>query len=190
MIGIVLDPSSIIPCGRRSHVEEEAVRNLGDKLYTTKCVTIFLSNHILNIYKSKVMPELERCHPLPKFQASLKRIMPILLNIVRRSRGLICKPKLTETGVIFHVLESSRMERYDIDDIIFLDEEDKEFLKVALAGASYSNKMFLVTLDRHFLEQLNVEKLRRRYDEEARKISIVAPNDQRLFDALDLLCRT
>jgi hypothetical protein len=44
------------------------------------------------------------------------------------------------------------VERYDIDDIIFLDEEDKEFLKVALAGASYSNKMFLVALDRHFLE--------------------------------------
>jgi hypothetical protein len=187
LIGIVLDPSSIIPCGRRSHVEEEAVRNLGDKLYTTKCVTIFLSNHILNIYKSKVMPELERCHPLPKFQASLKRIMPILLNIVRRSRGLICKSKLTETGVIFHVLESSRVERYDMKKI---KSFFKEFLKVALAGASYSNKMFLVTLDRHFLEQLNVEKLRRRYDEEARKISIVAPNDQRLFDALDLLCRT
>jgi hypothetical protein len=186
-VGIVLDCSSLIPCGRRSKREEEAIRELGNKLYRAGCVTIYLSNRILQVYNSRLVPELNKCHPLPEFQANLTRILPWLLKTVHGSRGFMCNLKPTKEGIKFHILESSRVSKYDVNGVGPLNEEDKEFLKVALTSTSYHNKVFLVTLDTHFLHQLDIEELKRRYIDEMQKISIVSPSNQRLLNTIDLL---
>ncbi|MEM0235755.1 MAG: hypothetical protein QW794_00975 [Thermosphaera sp.] len=72
--------------------------------------------------------------------------------------------------------------KYDVDRIGLTEEEDKEVLRVALASAH--QETFLITTDRHFLENINWTELLRRYPNEAKKVKIVKPSDPDLMNTL------
>jgi predicted nucleic acid-binding protein len=152
---------------------KEAIKKLGFMLYELNCV-IYLSSHLIRVYNTKVKPELEHHHPLPPFQASLHRILPMLVKGTK-SRKLLCKIRTMKEGVKFHILEKTRVQHYNVDDVGLAEEEDKEVLKIALAAASRHEKVFLVTADRHFLEGINRARLLDRYQDEGQKIEIVTP---------------
>jgi hypothetical protein len=48
--------------------------------------------------------------------------------------------------------------------------------------------VFLVSADRHFLENVNRTELSRKYRNESQKIDIVAPNDPNFMDLLKREC--
>ena len=70
-------------------------------------------------------------------------------------------------GIKFHILEHTRVQSYDVNDIGLTEEEDKEVLRIALASAN--QKTFLVTTDYHFLGNLNRTELSKRYPNESQK---------------------
>jgi len=165
LFGLVLDCSSLIPCGEKSEEMKEAIKKLGFMLHKLNCV-IYLSSHLIRVYNTKVKPELEHHHPLPPFQASLHRILPMLVKGTKLRKL---------EGIKFHILEKTRVQHYNVDDVGLAEEEDKEILKIALAAASRHEKVFLVTADRHFLEGINRARLLDRYQDEGQKIEIVTP---------------
>jgi hypothetical protein len=189
LFGLVLDCSSLVPCGEKSEEMKEAIRQLGSKLYNLNCVIIYFSPHLIKVYYTIIPKELKNHHPLPPFQANLLRLLPELVKITSKSRGLLCNVRQTEGGVKFHILETSRVEYYDVNDVGLIEEEDKEVLRIALAIASKHEKVFLVTADRHFLESVNQNKLLRRYHSESQKIKIVAPNDPNFMNFLTTQCK-
>ena len=181
MYSLVLDPSSLIPCGEKSEEDKEAIRKLGYALYKIDYMTIYFSSYLVKIYKTKVAPLLREHHPLPPFQVSLLNLLPQFRKISKVSRASLCKTISSEIGIKFHILEATRVQYYDASDI-GLKDEDREVLKIALAAAH--QKTFLVTTDRHLLENLNWTKLSRRYPNETKKIKRVKPNDSDLIGAL------
>jgi hypothetical protein len=157
---------------------KEAIRWLGNMLSNpnlTNHVTIYFSPYLIKVYYTKAKPLLEQHHPLPPFQASLLRVLPRLKMFSSKLRGFLCKTHSSEIGVKLHVLESTRVQLYDVNDVGLTEEEDKEVLRVALA--STHQEVFLVTANSHFFENLNQTKLRKKYPNESQKIKIVKPND-------------
>ena len=98
--------------------------------------------------------------------------MPYLVKITR-SRGRLCKELSTESGLKIHILETSKLEHYKVDDIGLKYKDDIEVLKLTLAAAS--QKIYLVTADRHFEDIM--DELKRRYPDEAGNIKIVNPSE-------------
>jgi hypothetical protein len=47
-------------------------------------------------------------------------------------RGFLCKTRSSEIGVKLHVLESTRVQLYDVNDVGLTEEEDKEVLRLRL----------------------------------------------------------
>ena len=169
---LVLDPSSLIPCGRKLEEEKQAIRALGDLLPDLD-TTIYVSCDMLQVYRSKVIPLLHEHHPLPPLQAGLMRVVRWLLShrkcVSVRACGLQRPLKIR-----FHVLETGRVRRYDVRGLGLEDEEDMEVLRVALATG---RDTLLVTTDRHFLEDLLWPQLRARYPEESNRLKVVRPSE-------------
>jgi len=182
MYSLVLDPSSLIPCGEKPKEDKEAIRKLGYTLYKIDNMTVYFSSYLVKIYKTKVAPLLRYHHPLPPFQVSLLNLLPQFTKISKVSRTSLCKTISSEKGIKFHILEATHVQYYDANNIGLLKDEDIEVLKIALAAAH--QETFLVTTDHHFLENLNWTKLSRRYPNETKKIKIVKPNDSVLISAL------
>ena len=82
-----------------------------------------------------------------------------LRRIVQKLRGFKCKPQ-QKSRPVFHVLESTVVERYEVD--IPEDETDRKFIKAALAAARYEDVVYLVTYDSGLLG-VELGKLRERY---------------------------
>ena len=53
----------------------------------------------------------------------------------------------------FHVIESSKLERYEVEEFVD-DRDDAKFLKVALAAAS-RGEVYLVSVDNNLLKLRN-----------------------------------
>jgi hypothetical protein len=185
LFALILDCSSLIPCSEKSEEMKEAIRWLGNMLSNptlTEHVIIYFSSHLIRVYYTKVKPLLEQHHPLPSFQASLLRILPRLRMFSSKLRGFLCKTHSSEIGVKFHILKSTRVQFYDVNDVGLTEEEDKEVLRIALA--SPHQKVFLITANHHFFENLNQTKLKKKYPTESQKIKIVKPNDPDFRDFL------
>lgn len=181
MFGLVLDCSALIPCGDKSSEEKEAIQWLGHALSNhnlKEYATVYLSSRLIRVYQTKVAPQLKRHHPLPPFQVSLLNLLPIFRKISTKSRRSLCKIIPSEMGIKFHILEHTRLQSYDVNDIGLTEGEDKEVLRIALASAN--QKTFLVTVDYHFLRNLNRTELSKRYPNESQKIEIVSPTDPNL----------
>jgi len=185
LFGLVLDLSALIPCGEKPEEVKKAIREMGNLLVNLKCATIYYSSYLIKVYWTK-KEELERHRPLPPFQARLLRILPKLVEITQVARGSLCRIlKFRSNGDIkVHVLEKTRVESYDVSDVGLTEEEDKEVLRIALASALRQKKVFLVSADRHFLQDLNWNKLLRKYRAECQRIEIVAPNDPNFMNFL------
>jgi hypothetical protein len=188
--GLVLDVSALIPCGDKPEELKEAIRQLGYILNNLDCVTIYFSAYLIKVYHSVFSRELKYHHPLPPFQASLLRLLPNLMKITKTSRGFLCKINQTESGIKYHILETTRVKDYDVNDVGLMEEDDKEILRIALAVAPRHRKVFLVSADRHFLENVNRTELSRKYRNESQKIDIVAPNDPNFMEFLNRECRS
>ena len=186
MCSLILDLSSLIPYGEKSEEDKEAIKKLGEILYETECVTIYLSHSLIKNYRTVLPRELKHRPLLPPFQASFIRLLPELIKIVSRSRGLLRKTKSFGKAK-FHVLETSRTQLYNVENLGLNEEDDKEILKLALASAS-QNDTFLVTTDSDFFEDLNQIELSKRYPKEWQKLKIVKPNDPKLL-ALLVSCK-
>ena len=186
MLGIVLDCSSLIPCSEKPEEMKRAIQDLGHILYNLNCAVVYFSPKLVRIYHRKVEPLLRRyCQqqPLPPFQAGLLRSLPVLMRIVESVRSLLCEVKQTKEGLRFHVLETSYVQSYEVNDLGLKQEDDKEVLRIALAATSKHKKVFLVTADRHLLE-VNRAKIMQKYPHEAQRLEIVAPDDQNLMNTL------
>ena len=88
-----------------------------------------------------------------------------------------------ESSIKLHVLEEGRLEPYRVDDLGLEKEDDREVLRVALAAAQRHEKIFLVTSDGEFFEDLKYEELLKRY-EEGKRVKVVLPNDSELMSSL------
>ena len=173
----MLDCSALIPSESKSREEKEAIRWLGHALSDHNLkdyATVYLSSHLIRVYQTKVAPQLKHHHPLPPFQVSLLNLLPTFRKISTKSRKSLCKIIPSKMGIKFHILEHTRVQFYDVNDI-GLTGEDKEVLRIALASAN--QKTFLVTTDHHFLENLNRTELSKRYPNESQKIEIVSPTN-------------
>ena len=189
MFGLVLDCSALIPCCDKPSEEKEAIRQLGHILSNRNLkehVIVYLSSRLIRVYQTKVAPQLKNHHPLPPFQASLLNLLPTFRKITAKSRKSLCKTIPSKVGIKFHILEHTRVQFYNVNDIGLTEEEDKEVLRVALV-ASTSHKTFLVTTDYHFLRNLNRTELSKRYPAESRKIKIVSPSDPN-FNSFLIAC--
>jgi hypothetical protein len=167
----------LIPCGEKSEEIKKAIQDIGYLLSNLNCFTVYFSQYLIKVYYTKVAAELKQHHPLPPFQSNLLRLLPELVKITHRSRGFLCKTRQTKKGIKFHILENTHVQSYDVNDVGLIEEEDKEVIRIALASAPMQEKVFLVTADRHLLEDMNRTELLRRYCYECQKIEIVAPND-------------
>jgi len=177
LFGLVLDCSALILSEDKSREEREAIRWLGHALSNNNLknyAIVYLSRHLIKVYQTKVAPHLKYHHPLPPFQASLLNLLPTFRKISTKSKKSLCKLIQSKMGIKFHILQHSRVQFYDVNDI-GLTGEDKEVLRIALAAAN--QKTFLVTTDHHFLEDLNRTELSKRYPNESQKIEIVSPGD-------------
>ena len=88
-------------------------------------------------------PRARECGEYPKLAGSINRLLE-LRRIVQKLRGFICKPRGSHP--VFHVLESTVVERYEVD--IPEDETDRKFIRVALAAARHEDVVYLVTYER------------------------------------------
>ena len=165
---LVLDPSSLVPCGDKPEEEKVAIRRAGELISETN-VAIYLSRRMLKVYRTRVIPLLREHHPLPPLQAGLTRTIDYLW------RTRLCRPIRRKIGgAQFHILERTRVERYDVRGLGLEDEEDMEVLRVALA---IGHDTLLVTIDRHFLEGLRWRELRARYPTESNRLEIIKPSE-------------
>jgi predicted nucleic acid-binding protein len=117
-----------------------------------------------------VAPRAGKCGEYPELAASINRLLK-LRRIVQISRGFKRKPQRSRP--VYHVLESTVVERYEVD--IPEDETDRKYIKVALAAARHEDVVYLVTYDSGLLG-VDLGKLRERY-QEAEKIKIVEPKE-------------
>jgi len=125
---------------------------------------------ILKEYETVVKPRAGKCGEYPGLAGSINRLLE-LRRIVQKSRGFKCKPRRSRP--VFHVPESTVVERYEVD--IPEDDTDRKFIKVALAAARHEDVVYLVTYDSGLLE-VDLGKLRERY-QEAEKVKIVEPRE-------------
>jgi len=172
-----------VPCGDKPEVEKEAIRAAGDLVLRVGAI-IYLSRRMLRVYRTKVLPLLREHHPLPRLQAGLVRTVDRLIRSQTRCRLLPLRGHEELQYALrpgscasLHVLERSRVERYDVSGLGLRDEEDMEVLRVALAAASKEHEVLLVSVDRHFLEDLRVHELRARYPDEGERTRIMRPSE-------------
>lgn len=185
MYSIVLDTSSLIPCGDKSERDKEAIRKFGDILCETNGITVYLSRHLVREYRSKLKRELEQHHPLPYFQASLIRNLNYLSEITTTRRGKLGKEiELKEVKLKLRILETSKIKEYDVKNVGLVDEGDKEVLRIALASTTTAQNTFLVTTDSQFFRDLNWKMLSQRYPNECQKMKIVKPSSSEFISAI------
>ncbi len=177
MLDVVLDVSFLIPCCAKSEEDKRGIRKLGDVLNDME-VTLYLSRRLIRVYRTKIRSEVDRCkcHPLPRFHASFLRVLDHLVRVSYTRSALCNSKKLGKTRIWYHILERSRVERYDVTDIGLDSEEDREIIRVALAATRFTNNVFVVTVDYHFFMQLDLDGLRRKY-EHAERINVIKPQD-------------
>jgi predicted nucleic acid-binding protein len=133
-------------------------------------VTVYLASDILKEYETVVAPRAGKCGEYPELPGSINRLLK-LRRIVQKLRSFICKPRRSRP--VFHVLESTVVERYEVD--IPEDDTDRKFIKAALAAARHEDVVYLVTYDSVLLE-VDLGKLREKY-QEAEKVKIVEPRE-------------
>ena len=120
-------------------------------------MTVYLTLDILKEYETVVKPRTRECGESSELAGSINRLLE-LRRIVQKSRNFICEPRVLRP--VFHVLESTVVERYEVD--IPEDETDRKFIKAALAAARYEDVVYLVTYDSGLLG-VDLGKLRERY---------------------------
>ena len=177
---LVIDTGVFIPCGDKSEDKIRSINHFGSRLPRIAemiDVEILLSTEILKEYKM-VPAKIRRynnCHPLPEFHSSVIRIFNNLLRNLLRLRKCIPRKFVSYS---FHVIESSKLERYEVEEFVD-DREDVKFLKVALAAAS-RGEVYLVSVDNSLLKLRNdrgrFNSLCSRY-QEARNIQICLPDE-------------
>lgn len=74
-----------------------------------------------------------------------------------------------------HIVETSRVLRYNVDDVGLTAEDDKEVIRVALVAAERGD-VYVVATDRHFFEYLDLTLLCRKYSHVS-KVKVVKPQD-------------
>jgi hypothetical protein len=67
---------------------------------------------------------------------------------------------------------------------VSLHVSSKASQDLANAAARRHERIFLITSDSEFFEDLNYEELARRYPDEARRAKVVPPNDPNLTNSL------
>lgn len=130
----------------------------------------YISLDILKKYETVVKPRAGKCGEHPELVGSIGRLLE-LRRIVQQSRGFKCKPRRSRP--VFHVLESTVVERYEVD--MPEDETDRKFIKATLAAARHEDVVYLVTYDSGLLG-VDLGKLRERY-QVAVKVKIVDPKE-------------
>ncbi len=115
-------------------------------------------------------PRTRECGEYSELAGSINRPLE-LRRIVQTSRGFICEPRGLRP--VIHVLESTVVERYEVD--IPEDETDRKFIKAALAAARHEDVVYLVTYDSGLLG-IDLGKLKERH-QEAEKVKIVDPKE-------------
>jgi predicted nucleic acid-binding protein len=171
MVGVIFDSSALIICNKPPPVSD-VILEINKLLYSDiiQRVTVYLTSDILKEYETVVAPRAGKCGKYPELAGSINRLLE-LRRIVQKSRGFICKPRGLRP--VFHVLESTVVERYEVD--IPEDETDRKFIKAALAVARLEDVVYLITYDSGLLE-VDLGKLRERY-QEAEKVKIVDPKE-------------
>jgi len=170
MVGVIFD-SSAITCNKPPPVSD-AILEINQLLNSdiVQRVTVYLTSDILKEYKTVVAPRARECGEYPELAGSISRLLE-LLRIVQKSRGFICKPRGLRP--VFHVLESTVVERYEVD--IPEDETDRKFIKATFAATRHEDVVYLVTYDSGLLG-VDLGKLRERY-QEAEKVKIMEPKE-------------
>ncbi len=171
MVGVIFDSSPLITCNKPPPVSD-AILEINKLLYSdiVQRVTVYLTLDILKEYETVVAPRARKCGEHPELVGSINRLLE-LRRIVQKSRSFICKPRGSRP--VFHVLESTVVERYEVD--IPEDETDRKFIKAVLAAARHEDVMYLVTYDSGLLG-VDLGRLRERY-QEAEKVKIVDPKE-------------
>ena len=171
MVGVIFDSSALITCNKPPPVSD-AILEINQLLYSgiVQRVTVYLTSDILKEYKTVVAPRARECGEYPELAGSISRLLE-LLRIVQKSRGFICKPRGLRP--VFHVLESTVVERYEVD--IPEDETDRKFIKATFAATRHEDVVYLVTYDSGLLG-VDLGKLRERY-QEAEKVKIMEPKE-------------
>ena len=184
-IRLVIDTGVFIPCGDKSKDKIDAIREFGNKLpeLTEKFeIVILLSTEVLGEYRS-IPARLKNldCHPLPEFHRGF-------LRNIHRIQQLRRLKKCSERpfGIYkFHVIESSKLDRYQVSEFVS-DPDDKKFLKLALAEANKGN-VYLLTVDSGSLLKLKEDHqlyatLCKKY-EETKNVTVALPNE--LLEAIE-----
>ncbi len=171
MVGVIFDSSALITCNKPPP-DSDAILEIDQLLYSciVQRVTVYLTLDILKEYETVVAPRARECGEYLELAGSINRLLE-LRRIVQKSRGFICKPRRSHP--VFHVLESTVVERYEVD--IPEDETDRKSIKAALAVAQHEDVVYLVTYDSGLLG-VDLGKLRKRY-QVAEKVKIVDPKE-------------
>ena len=159
---LVLDHSALTPCGDKPEEEKRAIRILGDELPTANA-TWCVSRSYLRVLLAVVAKEWRWHHPLPKLQASVARVLEILLSLASTRRRL-CRPlglRSGGTALKIHVVartalkELGKSPRYSrvlttidrLRESLGLTDEDAEVLAIAVLAHRYTLSPILVTAD-------------------------------------------
>jgi predicted nucleic acid-binding protein len=160
MVGVIFDSSALITCNKPPPVSD-AIVEINQLLYSDviQRVTVYLTLDILKEYEAVVAPRARRCGEYSELAGSINRFLE-LRKIIQTSRGFKCKPRGLRP--VFHILESTVVERYEVD--IPEDETDRKFIKAAPAAARHEDVVYLVTYDSGLL-RVDLGKLKERYHE-------------------------
>jgi predicted nucleic acid-binding protein len=180
-VRLVIDTGVFIPCGDKSEEMIESIKKFGNelpKIAEKLNITILLSTEVLNEYRCKIRPNLksEDCHPLPKFHSDFTRSLDRICRLSRSHR----KCREVPIGLFkFHVVESSKIDKYTVKEFID-DEDDEKFLRLALSVAK-GGLVCIVSVDTGSILRLRDDEnayLRfcKRYDE-AKNILILRPHE-------------
>ncbi len=176
-IRVVIDTNVFIPCGDKSEDKIKSIKLFGEifpKVAETYDITILLSTEILDEYKM-IRAKVKDCHPLPKFHANFIRN----LERIRRLHRLKKCREITVDPFNFHVIESSKIDRYDVRDFVENDPDDEKFLRVALVEASKGVVLILSVDDESLLKLRDTElyeRLCRKFDE-AKNVKVLLPHE-------------
>ena len=184
-IRVVIDTNVFIPCGDKSEDKIKSIELFGEifpRLAETYGIAILLSTEILDEYKM-IRAKVKDCHPLPRFHASFIRNLDEICRLKRLKK---CRER-SMGSFRFHVIESSKIDRYDVKEFVKSDPEDEKFLKVALAEAS-KGVVYILSVDDESLLRLKNDELYRRMCErfdEAKNVKVLLPHE--LIETLKIL---
>jgi hypothetical protein len=128
MVGVIFDSSALIAYNKPPPVPD-AIVEINQLLYSgiVQRVTVYLTSDILKEYETVVKPRAGKCGEHPELVGSISRLLE-LRRIVQQSRGFKCKPRRSRP--VFHVLENTVVERYEVD--IPEDETDRNLSRPRL----------------------------------------------------------